>query len=536
MDVQTIPETELLRRELELARKEIVQLRRENTRLSRRYSASNTPKQAAVPGDASSVQVSLNSPGIQTNSTTDASTTTTTTGVVESAAATLNRSPSKSSTMHNNNNTASSSIPTPTTKSKHHPMMTLESLLECDHNADDQHRSSRHQPKDINTRSQTPRRVRSASKTSSSVEMSPNKRRVSIESKKQQPSRNSNNNSARDDDGYYKVPDSSLVIKIKELQKQLETMQKEKIDLEVALEQEQERMVNHIARQMDYQALINQPSPLRSPKWRPTHSPASSISGGAGGPGCDIGSLASLSAGLTETLKAEINTLRLRISESEVFIDQILSQTQLYRKELIQLRQKLGMSVNDLVRAESNVMVMPSGASSAASSFINFSMNSGGGGGYCSNVFDNVQRPRRSMSVSTPSRRPAISRSNSISRYSIHSNSSTNTLHSLNNSTTTSSANNINNNSGGGGGGGSSSTSQNFPGYINSNSNNNSSNTSTFPPTDSQQQHQHGVSAMPTGSPMPIKRTERPSRARSVLLTPRRSMDVDRASFLAGII
>ncbi|KAJ1672052.1 hypothetical protein EV182_007310, partial [Spiromyces aspiralis] len=149
-------------------------------------------------------------------------------------------------------------------------------------------------------------------------------------------------------------------------------------------------------------------SPVRSsPKWKPTHSPASSISSEFGVGPLSIGG--GPSAGLTESLKAEINALRLRLSESEKDLVSTYSQCQIYRKELIQLRQKLGISVADLTRDEYIPNV--------------------GYGGYVSGIDCASARAhrqqRRSMSVSTPTRRPALSRSNSISsRYSIASGSS----------------------------------------------------------------------------------------------------------------
>ncbi|KAJ2610982.1 hypothetical protein H4S08_003376 [Coemansia sp. RSA 1365] len=154
---------------------------------------------------------------------------------------------------------------------------------------------------------------------------------------------------------------SSSEATVVELQQQLEAMAREKVTLENAIEQSHEREFNQGRR------ASGTSSPLVSPLWQ-THSRSSSVSSfGAGSVG---------SVGITETLKAEINSLRLRVAEAERELVSCYAQSQIYKKELVGLRQRLGMRVDDLYVDDP----VPSTIRSAAG--------------------DGNARPRRSQSVS----------------------------------------------------------------------------------------------------------------------------------------
>ncbi|KAJ1669421.1 hypothetical protein GGF38_002271 [Coemansia sp. RSA 25] len=77
-----------------------------------------------------------------------------------------------------------------------------------------------------------------------------------------------------------------------------------------------------------------------SPRWAKSHSRSSSVSSFGG---ASVGSM-----GMTETLKADINSLRLRLADAERELISCYSQSQIYKKELVALRQRLGMRVDDL--------------------------------------------------------------------------------------------------------------------------------------------------------------------------------------------
>ncbi|CAG8546792.1 31592_t:CDS:2 [Gigaspora margarita] len=151
------------------------------------------------------------------------------------------------------------------------------------------------------------------------------------------------------------------------LQKKLNQLQKEKIDMENALEQEQEYIVNRLQKQLD--SLRHQqtyhphhsrenstssvsntgnvtPLPPASPssthkKWIPPHSssPTSPDFGVA-------------SQGAVEVLKAEINSLRTRTAEIEKEYIAKSSQATRFKNELIELRKKSGLPVDDLLVEE----------------------------------------------------------------------------------------------------------------------------------------------------------------------------------------
>ncbi|KAJ2229654.1 hypothetical protein H4R99_005120 [Coemansia sp. RSA 1722] len=136
-----------------------------------------------------------------------------------------------------------------------------------------------------------------------------------------------------------------------ELQQRLETMAREKVTLENAIEQEQERMFNQSRRlsgTLSPAGLLPVgsgaiPGPgvgAVSPRWTKSHSRSSSVS--------SFGGASVSSVGITETLKADINSLRLRLADAERELVSCYNQSQIYKKELVSLRQRLGMSVDDL--------------------------------------------------------------------------------------------------------------------------------------------------------------------------------------------
>ncbi|KAJ9050464.1 hypothetical protein DSO57_1014123 [Entomophthora muscae] len=146
------------------------------------------------------------------------------------------------------------------------------------------------------------------------------------------------------------------------LQKKLFQLQKEKIDLENALEQEQEFVVNKLQKQIDLLRLqypSHTPSPTINPvqrdpllisppllpsvmvsssppsgTWRPGHSPSASEYGGA-------------SPGIVEMLKAEVNSLRLKLADLEREVISANNQTRRYRNELRELRKTYNISDPD---------------------------------------------------------------------------------------------------------------------------------------------------------------------------------------------
>ncbi|CAG8568225.1 16217_t:CDS:2 [Racocetra fulgida] len=151
------------------------------------------------------------------------------------------------------------------------------------------------------------------------------------------------------------------------LQKKLNQLQKEKIDMENALEQEQEYIVNRLQKQLDslrqqqtyhpHHSRENStssvsttgnvtPLPPASPssthkKWIPPHSssPTSPDFGVA-------------SQGVVEVLKAELNSLRTRAAEIEKEYIAKSSQATRFKNELIELRKKSGLPVDDLLVEE----------------------------------------------------------------------------------------------------------------------------------------------------------------------------------------
>ncbi|KAJ2741593.1 hypothetical protein GGI20_005080 [Coemansia sp. BCRC 34301] len=145
---------------------------------------------------------------------------------------------------------------------------------------------------------------------------------------------------------------------IVELQQRLELMAREKVTLETAIEQEQERMFNQTRRMsgsLSPATLVPVGGPAgsggvgigigigigaMSPRWAKSHSRSSSVSSFGG---ASVGSV-----GMTETLKADINSLRLRLADAERELISCYNQSQIYKKELVALRQRLGMRVDDL--------------------------------------------------------------------------------------------------------------------------------------------------------------------------------------------
>ncbi|KAI9094873.1 hypothetical protein DFS34DRAFT_595383 [Phlyctochytrium arcticum] len=125
------------------------------------------------------------------------------------------------------------------------------------------------------------------------------------------------------------------------LQKKLSQLQKEKVDMEVALEQEQEFIVNRLQKQLE--SLRQQQSASASTPRKmshPSHSPSTSM--------MDF----PVSPGVTEVLRAEVNSLKTRIHDMEIDYEEGAKTCgDLYsklREEVIQLRQKLNISSDDI--------------------------------------------------------------------------------------------------------------------------------------------------------------------------------------------
>ncbi|KAJ2383223.1 hypothetical protein GGI23_007194 [Coemansia sp. RSA 2559] len=165
---------------------------------------------------------------------------------------------------------------------------------------------------------------------------------------------------------------------ISELQQRLEIMAREKVSLECAIEHEQERVFNQSRRlsggSMSPMLQIGAPNAPAaagavSPRWVKSHSRSSSVS--------SFGGASVSSVGITETLKADVNSLRLRLADAERELVSCYHQSQIYKKELVSLRQRLGMRIDDLYMDDP----VPSSIRSS--------------------VADGATRPRRSQSVSS---------------------------------------------------------------------------------------------------------------------------------------
>ncbi|KAJ1801253.1 hypothetical protein LPJ59_000431 [Coemansia sp. RSA 2399] len=165
---------------------------------------------------------------------------------------------------------------------------------------------------------------------------------------------------------------------ISELQQRLEIMAREKVSLECAIEHEQERVFNQSRRlsggSMSPMLQIGAPNAPTaagavSPRWVKSHSRSSSVS--------SFGGASVSSVGITETLKADVNSLRLRLADAERELVSCYHQSQIYKKELVSLRQRLGMRIDDLYLDDP----VPSSIRSS--------------------VADSATRPRRSQSVSS---------------------------------------------------------------------------------------------------------------------------------------
>ncbi|KAJ1652860.1 hypothetical protein IWQ61_006899 [Dispira simplex] len=133
------------------------------------------------------------------------------------------------------------------------------------------------------------------------------------------------------------------------LQKKLDKLQKEKVDLENALEQEQERLVNQLQRQLDFTRTLS------------PNSASVSIASSPGGGSLPMlgmspstpsphkrGPSQSVDNGLVEMLKADINSLRLKVTDLEKELVSKYNQSQVYKRELLQLRRQLGLSTANL--------------------------------------------------------------------------------------------------------------------------------------------------------------------------------------------
>ncbi|ORX73563.1 hypothetical protein DL89DRAFT_319350 [Linderina pennispora] len=137
--------------------------------------------------------------------------------------------------------------------------------------------------------------------------------------------------------------------------------------LETAMEQEQERMFNQgrrlsgsISPGGPFVASTGVPGAV-SPRW--AHSRSSSVSSFGNG-----------------SVASDVNSLRLRLADCERELVSCYSQSQIYKKELVALRQRLGMSVDDLYLDDPVPMALKSTYAEGGSA-----------------------RPRRSQSVSSSS-------------------------------------------------------------------------------------------------------------------------------------
>ncbi|CAG8435495.1 8457_t:CDS:10 [Funneliformis caledonium] len=151
------------------------------------------------------------------------------------------------------------------------------------------------------------------------------------------------------------------------LQKKLNQLQKEKIDMENALEQEQEYIVNRLQKQLDSlrqqqtyhphhsrenstSSTSNTGSITPLPPASPSSTHKKWITAHSSSPTSPDFSLAS--PGIVEVLKVEVGTLRTRISEIEKEYIAKSSQATRFKNELIELRKKSGLPVEDLLSEE----------------------------------------------------------------------------------------------------------------------------------------------------------------------------------------
>ncbi|KAJ3218734.1 hypothetical protein HDU67_004254 [Dinochytrium kinnereticum] len=130
------------------------------------------------------------------------------------------------------------------------------------------------------------------------------------------------------------------------LQRKLSQLQREKIEMEQALEQEQEFIVNRLQRQLELLRL-SQPTPNSSStspamKKYPTHTPPSS----------DYPPSPTISPGIIEVMRAEVNALKLRMHDLEKdYEENSASAREIYakcRSDLVELRTKLGMPIDQI--------------------------------------------------------------------------------------------------------------------------------------------------------------------------------------------
>ncbi|KAJ2768074.1 hypothetical protein IWQ57_003689, partial [Coemansia nantahalensis] len=133
---------------------------------------------------------------------------------------------------------------------------------------------------------------------------------------------------------------SSADTTISDLQRRLEAMAREKVSLENAIEHEQERVFNQSRRLSGASSPMALGAGAVSPRWPGSHSRSSSVS--------SFGTASVGSVGITETLKAEVNSLRMRLADAGRELVSCYSQSQVYKKELVALRQRLGMRIDDL--------------------------------------------------------------------------------------------------------------------------------------------------------------------------------------------
>ncbi|KAJ2793870.1 hypothetical protein H4R21_005725, partial [Coemansia helicoidea] len=97
-------------------------------------------------------------------------------------------------------------------------------------------------------------------------------------------------------------------------------MAREKVSLENAIEHEQERVFNQSRRLSGASSPMALGAGAVSPRWPGSHSRSSSVS--------SFGTASVGSVGITETLKAEVNSLRMRLADAGRELVSCYSQSQ----------------------------------------------------------------------------------------------------------------------------------------------------------------------------------------------------------------
>ncbi|KAJ3101260.1 hypothetical protein HDU97_001557 [Phlyctochytrium planicorne] len=141
------------------------------------------------------------------------------------------------------------------------------------------------------------------------------------------------------------------------LQRKLSQLQREKVEMEQALEQEQEFIVNRLQRQLELlrQSQPNPNSSSASPalKKYPVHTP----------PSTDYPPSPTISPGIIEMMRAEVNSLKMRLNDVEKDYEENSSTARdLYNKcraELLELRAKAGLPVDQIETTYPSTILPP---------------------------------------------------------------------------------------------------------------------------------------------------------------------------------